>query len=650
MKKCFSIILSSILLGVALIATSCSKDDTAAVAPSFPKKVTKSVVAGEVVELSFEANYAWTATISQNTYSYFQLLNGTTTTNTLSGGVGKQTIKVNVASATIFDKAPVAEVTLTMNGESAVIAQLTYPTTKREFAVYAPVLNEYGAFSAEYAENALATGESLLMLYGTPELGDEMEATFYTPAKVVANYAYTLVGPEWLQAVESGEAGETEFVFKADNTKIPASTEVAKVDVMVADTDDVVASFDIKIQGVNDYLQLTGFAEQAAYTSDGKAASAVSGVVTAGQEVVVKVCDENGAEVSWIDVVLSEWDAEGAAIQDRMVSAANVEENTSASSRKAYIFLFAKNDAAANEKLVADGVVAEEYAANLATIAVQYTTPATIAVNGEIDDTCASFAEASPAIDYWFTEGDLQNLYIGSKYDIMYFGPDAKWGSDNSFVTSRPIAQFKVYSYTVEGSFVELTDGSWIECDNFFSDEKSSRFKIETNIKAATAEGSLNVSTGDYEAVILVEYTDGSYSGIYFHYNEAATASSDEGVAFVEPELAEAVQASLKELKSGDELYETYFAEYSASAMPAKFYHLTYQHPLDESTCQYAALTGLSGLTPVTVAEWLTYNEEMGAIIMDKAGADSAEPGAVVFKDGNMINKVVILCTLMSKE
>ncbi|MBR6671716.1 MAG: hypothetical protein IKL17_01795, partial [Alistipes sp.] len=85
MRKNYFLFLCSILMGVMLLGTACTSDENSAPAPSFPQKVSKTAVAGEVIELSFEANYDWKATISQNTYTYFQLLNGETTTNTLSG-------------------------------------------------------------------------------------------------------------------------------------------------------------------------------------------------------------------------------------------------------------------------------------------------------------------------------------------------------------------------------------------------------------------------------------------------------------------------------------------------------------------------------------------------------------------------------------
>ena len=66
MKKNYFLFLCSTLLSIVLLGTACTKDEDSSPAPSFPKKVTKTAVAGDVIELSFEANYDWKATISQN--------------------------------------------------------------------------------------------------------------------------------------------------------------------------------------------------------------------------------------------------------------------------------------------------------------------------------------------------------------------------------------------------------------------------------------------------------------------------------------------------------------------------------------------------------------------------------------------------------
>jgi hypothetical protein len=104
-------------------------------------------------------------------------------------------------------------------------------------------------------------------------------------------------------------------------------------------------------------------------------------------------------------------------------------------------------------------------------------------------------------------------------------------------------------------------------------------------------------------------------------------------------------------LKAGDELYDTFFAEYSSSAMPAEFYHLTYQSPIGKSMAQYVALTGVADFKSTSVVgDWVSYDKSNKAILMEADGVGSEKPGAVLFKDANMVNKVVILCTVVAAE
>lgn len=649
MKKNYFLLLCSVLMSVCLLGTSCSEDEPAP-APSFPAKITKTAVAGEVIEISFEANYNWTATISENAYTYFQLLNGETTTNTVSGPAGSSKIRVNVADITVYENAPVADVTLTMDGQEAVIATITYPTTAREFAVYAPVVNEWGAFTEEFATEPLAADAALPMNYGSPVLGEDGVVTFYTPAKVVANYAYTLVGPSWMKAIEAGEAGQTQYIFQADPAKIPANTEVAKIDVLIAGTDTVATSFNVKVTGADEFLSVEGFIN-GVYGHDGKAVGTMmmSGFISSSENVVIKAYDTTGAEASWLTLSPAAWDKEGDKIQYRLVMVSKVNQNEG-DMRKAFIFIFPNGAAPSDDvALIKDGEPVEAYANSVVATVVQHSTPAEISVNS-LDDSCTTFAKASSDIDYWFTEGALRDLYLGNKYDISYFGQWAEYGSDSSFKTNRPIDSHQVYSYNAAGNFVEITETSWVTLKTFYNSEEMSRFKLTTDFNAASAEGSLNVMTGEYEAVVLVKYTDGTYSAIYFHYSEKKGGSS-EGLAFANPDYAAMAQATLVELSAGDELYDTYFAEYSSEAMPAKFYHLTYAWPLDTNMYSMVSLTGIpEGMRVRALNSWLSFDSENQSIVMAKEGAAESAPGAVTVVNDMGVNDIVILCTLLSAE
>lgn len=663
MKKNYFLLLCSVLLSVSFFGTACSEDDTepVVVAPSFPELVTKTAAAGEVIDITFDANYDWVASISESTYAYFQLLTGeganATTTKSISGAAGQHTIKVQVAEDVVYENAPVGEVTLAMNGESKVIAQITYPVTERVVSIYAPKMNNWGAFQGgaydgtllyAYEEETMAADASIKMLWGTERGNTDAVNSFFAPVKIVTNFDYTVAGPEWMVAAEAGVAGEQEHIIKADAAKLPADSAVQQIDILGANSETVVASFNVEITGYNNFMVVEGFSEQSEYAFDGEAQTAVDGYITAAESYVAVVCDAAGATADWVTVEATS--EEESVIKTYAVSA-TVAANSGAA-RTAYLFFFAKNAVPADYAALfnTDGSVKEEYAANFATVINQYSEPATIAINW-LDDTCTTFAEAGADISYWFTEGALRNYYIGSKYDISYYGEWAEYGSDSSFKTTRPVKSFKTYSYTMEGSFVELGEDTWVYAKAFYTDEEMSRFNIYADITAATAEGSLNVNTNEYEAVILVEYTDGTYSAIYFHYSSNAGGSSDSGVAFENEQYAGWAGATLVELKEGDELYDTYFAEYSSSAMPAKFYHLTYQMPIEESMYSMVRLTGIgSDLYANPACEWAYYNQMNQIVVMEAAGAGAETPGAICFKDGNFINKIVILCTLKNAE
>jgi hypothetical protein len=238
MKKNF-LLLCGLLLSVCGFV-ACSNDDApAAPEPTFPELVTKTAEVGEVIELAFSANYDWTATISEETFAYFQLLDGETTTNTLSGEAGDQTIKVQVAEA-LSSESHVATVTLTMNGKSKVIAELTYPVVNPAAKAYAPIVNKFGSFQSDYStegilyaynEAEMTADDAIVMQWGTERGNYDDDDTFFAPVKVQANFAYTLAGPAWLAATKTGVAGVSESIVKADATKIPAETETATVEI-----------------------------------------------------------------------------------------------------------------------------------------------------------------------------------------------------------------------------------------------------------------------------------------------------------------------------------------------------------------------------------------------------------------------------------
>jgi hypothetical protein len=522
------------LLSISLLGTACSDDagtpPPTPEEPSFPAAVVKTATAGEIIELTFDANYNWVASVSDEAYTYFQLLNGENTAKTIAGAKGEDiTIKVKVADVTIYDNAPSTEVTLTMNNQSKVIATITYPVTDRTFDVYAPVYNEYGVFQGTYEDEAIAEDDVLEMVYGAPVNGED--STFFVPVKLASNFPFIIAGPEWMVAMDAGVVGDNEVIIKADPTKIPADATEATIDILVdSDSESPVASFKVSLAGADNFFAIENLDEEGnvgellvEYTYDGtltaNSAKLSSRPITSSEDVVIKTVNSSGEEISWFTAAPEAWDAEGGSLQTRILTISDVKENSRDLVRTAYIYALPK--ALASEF----DIDSEEAAAYYVATVKQHTAPATISIDESVfDATTTKFATAGSDVNFWFTEGNLSNLYIGNRYDISYYGAYAELGSDNHFIASRDIESFEYYAYGATGSFVQLSeDDSWVTAFTFGGNLK---FKISVDDSMPSFTDSVYAPTGEAEAVILVKYTDGTNSGIYFHYKEEADAAA----------------------------------------------------------------------------------------------------------------------------
>lgn len=573
------ILLCGLLLSVSTFF-ACKENDepTPAPEPTFPELQTITAEAGDEITLSFSANYDWVATISEDTYTYFQLLSGETKVNRLSGMAGEQTIKVAVAEDVVYEDAPVAEVTLTMDGKSQVIAKITYPITVRETAVYAPEVNTWGGFKSAgadskllYAYNttAMTADDAVAMEWGTERKNNDADDTFFAPILVEANFDYTLAGPAWMTAAAAGVAGQTEYIIKADLAQIPAESETAAIEILAGET--AVASFKVAITGANDFVPQMALYSEAEYAFDGEAIEGIDGSMLAGQFVKV-VCDATGATAEWLTVSEE-------AQSDAVITTYNITATATANdgaARTAYVFYFAKNAAPAdNTSLFENGEVKEEYAERLAVTVTQYSEPATIE-GTEVDDMAATFSEVGADFNNtWFFD-DL-GVVIGSKYDLSYWGKWATSAHDYTYFTaSRPIASLTCYAFNDGGSLVEVTDG-WVRAETFGAEENPVKFRVYCEDLSIIPEAAKNWQTGEGEATILIEHTDGSYSAFYFHIGAGGASGGDEitEVTFVDPMSAEMYGATLVQLTEADtELYDPTAVDEMGNPIPQ--YHLTY--------------------------------------------------------------------------
>ena len=214
---------TSILLGSAvMLFTSCSSsEDEPVVQPVFPDMATLSIPAGETTcEVTFTPNLDWTVSIptDSETAQWFDLLDGEMAVSSISGKASTTPVTVTVVTSDqeLFDEAPVCEVSLTMGGETKVIAKITRGTTARTFDLYASVYDENEddfIMPFEFSESALEkySGED------APETAPEGAVALRWPLRVggymyvfksKSNFEYLASVPAWLEVSQTAIEGE----------------------------------------------------------------------------------------------------------------------------------------------------------------------------------------------------------------------------------------------------------------------------------------------------------------------------------------------------------------------------------------------------------------------------------------------------------
>lgn len=189
------------------------------VAASFPELVENYEVApGSELTLTFTPNYAWEVSVPSETFKYFWILDKGFKQDKLTGVASEEpvTVTIGVSEEEEFDNNRSCEVTLTMDGESKVIAKYMRPAKNRTLSVY----------SAQYdSEGNLQTGaDGKSYVYGETEavsaslVWSAADTDFRLPVKVDANCEWQIVAPEWLDVeVPEKTTGVVELLFKGES-------------------------------------------------------------------------------------------------------------------------------------------------------------------------------------------------------------------------------------------------------------------------------------------------------------------------------------------------------------------------------------------------------------------------------------------------
>ena len=207
--------LSVLMAGLLMLAVACKPEPQVNVTPVFPDLVQDNNVApGSTMTLTFDANADWEVSVPSENLQWFWIKDGSFKIDKVSGKVtpGEKspvTVQIGVSETEEFDTNRSCDVTLTMGGESRVIAKYMRPAKARAIAVYVAKVED-GAFVKEgdaYVYEAAEAASSAL-------LWSDEDKDFRLPVRVEANCSWTMDLPEWVDAnVPESTVGIVEFVL-----------------------------------------------------------------------------------------------------------------------------------------------------------------------------------------------------------------------------------------------------------------------------------------------------------------------------------------------------------------------------------------------------------------------------------------------------
>lgn len=435
-------------LGLAAVVACDPAESQIPEEPTFPALITNNYVgAGETLEISFDANYAWDVEVSDESYAYFKLIDGEQEVQKVSGAVGAgQTVKVKVTSIADDEKSYVGEVYMTMNGKTQKIAYYVLPGKLTTVSLYPAILEEWEG-TLDFAYNEDGTSD-LTYAYETSQTSviNLVNLGGAYPAEqrflMEAHFDWAIEKDDWLTVEIQGDyenekfgtAGTHEIWFRVDPAVYPADGADSKITFKKASDDSVVAEYrvildpaPVSISVSNMYSPLTfdqfarikntymGYQEN----EEGSVHGEISGTKNVR---VVAVENVNGscAEASWVNLTVSPWDAEAGNIQTREFGV-SVEANSGAE-RSAVIFALPETcaDVALSQLFDANGVKEEyaKYAVSLTQVVLDY-----ITFNKSNEELASSFASYEKVTADHANASLLTEFNTNCIYKLTYADP-----------------------------------------------------------------------------------------------------------------------------------------------------------------------------------------------------------------------------------
>lgn len=448
---------AALVMGSALFAASCEKPSEETPAPEFPQLIEKTVAPGESVTIPVQANLDWEISVPENGLQWFWIQDGAFQLYRLSGKAGEAEVVIGVSATEEFDNDRVCEVTMTMGGESKVIARLVRPSKEKHLTVYAAVVvdgevqfNETGDSYLYETEEA----ESLDMIWTGSE--------FRLPIKVESNYNWSIKTPEWARVdVPSDGVGEKNLIVYGVPSAYPLDAASGKLQFMSGEK--VVKEYTVNIPGCKDIfsykmdMSITelefnyqGQIKVATGFIDGPASGYVSGAD--GIRVIALSRNESGFSAdapSWLEVNVAEYDrTEGADVLQQRNFTVSAALNEGDNRHAALLFLPPTLTAAASD-LFEGTEIKEEYK--------QYSVPVTqLSSDQEFISMLANPSDMA-AGGATFAVSENEDLYsrFGQTryaYELVYTNQYAR---DNArMIFTSAVTSYKVFD---ENGFLSMT-------------------------------------------------------------------------------------------------------------------------------------------------------------------------------------------------
>lgn len=660
---------TALLAGACLIVSSCSDSDNTnkVPAPNFPEAVTPAVPAGGTYTIEIEPNQDWEVRIptTADVSTWFWIQDGSQQTYRVRGNAGKAQIVIGVSELEEFDQTRSCEVTMTMGGQSRVIATITRGTVDRTFSLYTCQLDENG----DFAYNTETGDDALSYLYNTEApasidlIWPEGRSGFMLPILISGNFDWRLAEKsDWISsmAVSSGGAGtQVEILLRGDVTKYPLDGDnEGKIVFCDKDNPEKTYAYKVTIPACRDRLEISRISKDTPleFNAKGQYYNASSGGWNDGGAIgnitsiegskffaMVKEGDfyyGSPEKTGWVTIDEQAWDAtSGEVIQNRsftIKTAVNTGDARSAELLALPASLAARITDPDTQLISTDGMSIKDEYLPYVFASLNQTEPAGVisAVNpAAMTEVGAEFVKISnsdwPANDYKAPEN----------FKLTY---SKEWSWEESFLNiDREEYTYEIYGY--DGPSEKLDkDNCWI---TIVKNAQGTVIKMNPD----------KYTKAEKESFIVFSDADGIFAMIYCVYDPDAQIGGDGEeftVSFAYPDMVqgatlEAVTAeNLEEMSA---LYPDLQGDFNENlGMGYVLYVLKYTsasptQAVLETTGSYQQIS----VMPYSGAEWLDYeplNDTQVLISMQKPAADQEQTGMVQFLDSSWMPKCIVYC------